>query len=140
MAEHARCGCCIPVLRADGPPVLFTGRHGRSLSMVRRISIVLLSIGAVGAVGNFAGCSRGAGKGGQVPERTIEQVQEAHTAAWMAIPGVEGTAIGLFEGKPCIKVFSSVEPEQLRDKIPSIVEGYPVIIEETGTFHKLDQR
>lgn len=98
--------------------------------------MVLLSFGAVGS---FAGCSDGVGKGDQVPKRTIEQVQQAHTADWMTVPGVEGTAIGLFEGKPCIKVFSSIAPEQLRDKIPSTVEGYPVIIEETGTFHKLNQ-
>jgi hypothetical protein len=69
--------------------------------------------------------------------KTIAQAQEAHTREWMAIPGVEGTAIGLFEGKPCIKVFSSVKPQKLQGKIPSSVEGYPVIIEETGTFRAL---
>ena len=57
----------------------------------------------------------------------------------MAIPGVEGTAIGLFEDEPCIKIFSSGRTDELRGKIPPIVEGYPVIIEEMGTFHKLDQ-
>lgn len=71
--------------------------------------------------------------------KTIEQVQEAHTDEWMAIPGVEGTAIGLYRGKPCIKVFSSVKAQNLRSKIPSKVEGYPVIIEETGTFRSLGQ-
>ena len=71
--------------------------------------------------------------------RTIEQVQQAYTDAWMQIPGVQGTAIGLFEDKPCIRIFSSVPPEELKDKIPSVVEGYPVIIEKTGTFRALDQ-
>jgi hypothetical protein len=56
----------------------------------------------------------------------------------MDIPGVEGTAIGLYEGKPCIKIFSSKKAEDLWVEIPSIVEGYPVIIEETGTFRALD--
>jgi hypothetical protein len=69
--------------------------------------------------------------------KTIEQTQEAHTREWIAIPGVEGTAIGLYEGKPCIKVFSSVKPQKLQGKIPSSVEGYLVIIEETGTFRAL---
>ena len=73
-----------------------------------------------------------------MPERTIEQVQEEHTNAWMTISGIEGTAIGLFEGTPCIKIFTSVKPEQLRDKIPLTVEGYPVIIEQTGSFRALD--
>lgn len=71
--------------------------------------------------------------------RSIEQVQQAHTDAWMAIPGVEGTGIGLYKGKPCIKVFASKKPEELRGKIPSVVEGYPVVIEQTGTFRALER-
>ena len=73
-------------------------------------------------------------------QKTIEQVQEEHTGQWLAIPGVEGTAIGLFEGKPCIKVFISVPADQIQAKIPSTVKDYPVIIEETGTFHALNQQ
>jgi hypothetical protein len=88
------------------------------------------------------GCSDKRGRdSGQVqgmPQKTIEQVQEEHTSQWMAIPGVEGTAIGLYKGKPCIKVFSSVKPQKMQDKIPSSIEGYPVIIEETGTFRALE--
>jgi len=41
--------------------------------------------------------------------------------------------------KPCIKVFASVKPKKLRSKLPLSVEGYPVIIEETGTFRSLGQ-
>ncbi len=73
-----------------------------------------------------------------MPERTIEQVLKDRTDQWMAIPGVEGTAIGLFEGKPCIRIFTSSKPQQIRDKISSTVEGYRVIIEETGAFRALD--
>ena len=73
-----------------------------------------------------------------MPEQTIEQVQEKHTDEWMAIPGVQGTAIGMSEGKPCILILSSVSPETLHDKIPSIVEGYSVIVRESGAFHALD--
>ncbi len=72
--------------------------------------------------------------------KTIEQVQEEHTDEWMAIPGVEGTAIGLFEGKPCIKILTSSRTDQIQAKIPSKVEGYSVIIEETGAFRALGQQ
>jgi len=75
-----------------------------------------------------------------MPKRTIEQVQEEHTDEWMAIPGVEGTAIGLYKGKPCIRIFTSSKPKEVRAKIPSKVEGYPVIIEETGQFRALKQQ
>ena len=78
-------------------------------------------------------------KGVPMTERTIEQVQEAHTQEWMALEGVEGTAIGIFEDKPCIKIFSSKKAEELRGNIPSTVEGYPVIIEESGAFRALGQ-
>ena len=111
--------------------------------MVRWIAIVLLNICTMSAAGILAGCSytgpSNLEKGQSMPERTIEQVQEEHTDAWMAIPGVEGTAIGLSEGKPCIRIFTSSKPQELRAKIPPNVEGYPVIIEETGAFRALDQ-
>ncbi len=117
-------------------------QENRNLTMVKQIAIVLLNICIMTTAGNLAGCSytgpSGLEKGESMPERTIEQVQEEHTDDWMAIPGVEGTAIGLFEDKPCIKILSSVKPQQLRGKIPSTVEGYPVIIEETGAFRALD--
>jgi len=76
--------------------------------------IVLLIIGAI----NTGCCSKLAvesEKGGheRMREKTIEQVQEEHTDEWMAIDGVEGTAIGLHEGKPCIKIFTSSKPEEL---------------------------
>jgi len=81
------------------------------------------------------------GKGYPMAEKkTIEQVQEAYTNQWMEVPGVQGTGIGLFEGKPCIKIFSSKKAEELRGKIPSDVEGYPVIIEVTGTFQAFDHQ
>jgi len=75
-----------------------------------------------------------------VPEKSIEQVIAEYTDEWMAIPGIEGTAIGLSDNKPCIKIFTSVKTQELRAEIPSTIEGYPVIIEETGTFHALDQQ
>ena len=91
--------------------------------------------------GNFAGCcltgSSDLEKGRIMPERTIEKVLKDKTDEWMAIDGVEGAAIGLSEGKHCIKIFTSSKPSQLRDKIPSSVEGYPVIIEKTGKFDAL---
>ena len=72
--------------------------------------------------------------------KTIEQVQEEHTDEWMAVDGVEGTGIGLFKGKPCIKILTSSGTDQIRAQIPSEVEGYPLIVEETGEFNALDQQ
>jgi len=74
-----------------------------------------------------------------VPAKTIEQVLNEHTNEWMAIPGVVGTAIGQSRGKPCILIFTSLNPAELSSKIASIVEGYPVLIEQTGDIRALEQ-
>ena len=71
-------------------------------------------------------------------EKTIEQVLKERTDLWMGIPGVEGTAVGLFEDVPCIRIFSSVHPDQLRSQIPSTVDGYPVVIEVSGKFEAVE--
>jgi hypothetical protein len=71
--------------------------------------------------------------------RTIEQVQQEHTDAWMVIPGVVGTAIGQCGGKPCILVFTASNSEQVRRTIPPVVEGYPVVIQQSGQIRALDK-
>lgn len=73
-------------------------------------------------------------------EKTIEQVLEERTDQWMTIPGVEGTAIGIFEDQPCIVILSSVAPQQLRSKIPETLNGYQVVIQQTGTFQALEDQ
>ena len=111
--------------------------------MVWRIVITLLKISVIITIvcvicWSWAGAGE-IDKGQSMPEKTIEQVLQDNTDSWMSIPGVNGTAIGLFEGKPCIRIFTSLEPQQLQDKIKSTVEGYPVIIEETGSFNARDK-
>ena len=103
-----------------------------------RISIAQFAIVIIIAVGVLTGCSKDdAGdmvKGSLVSEKTIEQVLEEKTDQWMAIPGVEGTAIGLFEDEPCIMILSSCDRKELRVQIPETLEGYNVVIQQTGTF------
>jgi hypothetical protein len=75
----------------------------------------------------------------RMAEKTIEQVQEEHTVEWMALPGVVGTAIGQCEGRPCILVLTASNTEQVRQKIPSTVEGYPVVVRFVGEIRALDE-
>lgn len=75
----------------------------------------------------------------QMHDKTIEQVQQENTDAWMAIPGVIGTGMGQHKGKPCILIFTASNTEQVRRRIPSTVEGYPVVIQHTGEIRALDQ-
>ncbi len=65
--------------------------------------------------------------------KSIDQVLAAHTDSLMALPGVVGTAIGLYEGERCIKVLLADSGGDTKDRIPSRLEGYRVVIEVIGT-------
>ena len=116
------------------------------LSRIRsRISRLLLKIFVFG-IGMILICSmvtcanesgKNRGEGTQVSRKTIEEVLKAHTSELMSIPGVMGTGQSLCKGQPCIKVFVSRKTEELEEKIPKTLEGYPVEIQETGKFKAL---
>ena len=74
-----------------------------------------------------------------LPGKTIEQVLKDNTSKWMDIQGIEGTAIGLCNDQPCIKIFTSIQPEEIQTMIPAALEGYPVVIEYTGSIRPLNQ-
>ena len=67
-------------------------------------------------------------------KRSIEDILKEHIDKLLDIPGVVGTGEGLFEDTPCIEVFVSKLTKKLKNQIPENIEGYPVIIEETGMF------
>ena len=92
----------------------------------------VLSIITVGEAG--AQAMRGA-----TGTRAIGEVLKAHTDVLMAIPGVVGTAQGLCNGKPCIKVYVIRKTPDLERRIPDNLEGHPVEIEETGEFKALSK-
>lgn len=71
---------------------------------------------------------------------TIEQALNHHTEQLMSIPGVVGTAIGECDGRPCIMVLVVKKTPELIKKIPSTLDGFPVIVEETGTIRPLEKR
>ena len=72
-----------------------------------------------------------------MPAKAIDEVLKEHSRAIMSIPGVVGTAQGLCDDKPCIKVYVIQETPELEQKIPPILEGYPVMIEETREIRAL---
>jgi hypothetical protein len=67
----------------------------------------------------------------------IESVLEKHSARLMAINGVAGTAIGICQGEPCIKVYVVRKNPELLRQVPTTLEGYAVSIEESGKFRAL---
>jgi hypothetical protein len=105
---------------------------GRGCIVLSSVLLVLSSLG----------CRRDAAappKGIAMPPKTIQQVQQEHTEEWMALPGVVGTAIGKDKGKLCILVFTASNTDQVRQQIPSTVDGYPVIVRYMGKVRSLDE-
>lgn len=106
----------------------------RSTSARRRLAAGALAAGLAACAGGTPG---GPPSEASV-ERTIEEVQEAYTPEWMSLAGVVGTAVGLCDGRPCIKVYADGPVEPLRERIPNEVEGYPVVLERTGPIRARD--
>ncbi len=66
--------------------------------------------------------------------RDINDVLRSHDEEIMAIPGVVGIYVGVLDdGKtPCLKVMVVKKTPELEKRIPRELEGYRVVIEETG--------
>ena len=71
--------------------------------------------------------------------RDINAVLKDHDKELLAIPGVVGVYVGLLpdDKTPCLKVMVVKETEDLKKKIPKSLEGYPVLIEESGVIRPL---
>jgi len=64
--------------------------------------------------------------------KAIAEVLKEHTEELMSIPGVVGIGQSLCNGKPCINVLVIEPTLELAQKIPDNLEGYQVMIEDTG--------
>jgi hypothetical protein len=77
-----------------------------------------------------------------MPRKDINAVLRDHDKELMAIPGVVGVYVGLMpdDKTTCLKVMVVKETEDLKKKIPKTLEGYPVLIEESGVIHPLSDK
>ncbi len=72
--------------------------------------------------------------------KDINAVLKDHEQELLAIPGVVGIYVGLLPDNktPCLKVMVIKETEELKMRIPKSIEGYPVLIEESGAIRPLE--
>lgn len=68
--------------------------------------------------------------------KDINTVLKDHDKELLAIPGVVGVYIGLLPDDTtlCLKVMVIKETKDLKGMIPQSIEGYPVLIEESGVI------
>lgn len=70
----------------------------------------------------------------------VEQVIKNHSAEILAIPGVQGLYQGELEnGDTCITVMVDKKTDENEKEIPKKLDGYPVVIEETGKIHPINK-
>ena len=100
------------------------------------LSFVLLSIACSAAIRSPVNQT---GQQESMTRKDINTVLKGHDKELLAIPGVVGVYVGLFtdDKTPCLKVMVVKETEDLKRRIPKSIEGYPVLIEESGVIRPL---
>jgi hypothetical protein len=82
-----------------------------------------------------AHCAKGVGV--QTPPEAIGEVLARETPALLSVPGVVGTGQGLCDGRPCIYVYVCAMTPEARSRIPAVLDGYRVVVKETGEIEGL---
>jgi hypothetical protein len=73
-----------------------------------------------------------------MPAKDIKTIMEMHAGELMSIPGVVGVAVGeTDDSKSCILVLVKEDTPHVRERIPSDLDGFPVVIEETGQIRAM---
>ena len=66
--------------------------------------------------------------------RALDGVLREHADELLSLPGVVGVAQGEQDGQPCIKLFVTSSVAEFMAQLPETLDGYPVVVEETGRF------
>ena len=93
-------------------------------------------------IGCFGGCRDKKPKqyetGENMSGKSIEQVLGENSGRWLKMDLVVGVAIGMLDDKPCIRILVASDAEKVRRQLPENVEGYPVVVEVTGSIKARD--
>lgn len=73
-----------------------------------------------------------------VPPPPIKEVLERHTGRLLAMPGVVGVGEGARDGRPTVHVLVVRRTPELMRELPDSLEGYAVVVEETGVIRAQD--
>ena len=112
-------------------------RGGTHTVMIFKITMLIIII-----VITFVSCSTnnvGSREKNPMPQKTIQDALKEGNRRLLSVPGVVGTAQGLCDGKPCIRIYVLRRTPELVRQIPDMIDGYPVVVEETGAIHTLPE-
>ncbi|MFO7610566.1 MAG: hypothetical protein R6X35_15495 [Candidatus Krumholzibacteriia bacterium] len=69
----------------------------------------------------------------------IMSVVDTHAPRLIAIEGVAAIAVGALDsGEPCVRIYVVALTDALRAQLPPTLEGWPVVLEESGEIRPLD--
>src|SRR5574341_123152 len=73
-----------------------------------------------------------------VPQRAIAAVLSDHSPRLIAIPGVTAVAESRdAQGRPCVLILVVRLPSGLRSRLPRTLEGWPVVVQESGAIRAM---
>ena len=100
------------------------------------LTVILLSIACSDATRSPVNQT---GQQESMNRKDINAVLRDHDKELLAIPGVVGVYVGLLsdDKTSCLKVMVIKETDDLKRRIPKSIEGYPVLIEESGVIRPL---
>ena len=105
---------------------------------MRSLAPLLLSVLVAACGGSASDDASPPAQEAAMPDRPIEEVLADHDDAIMAIPGVTMIYVGAdAQGEPLIKVGVDRATPELEERIPDQLEGWPVVVVETGEVRPL---
>lgn len=111
--------------------------HGYKFVPCSALTIILLSMACSATIGSQTSQT---GQHESMTWKDINAVLKDHDKDLLTTPGVVGVFVGLLpdDKTPCLKVIVVKETEDLKRRIPNFIEGYPVLIEESGVIRPLN--
>ena len=68
---------------------------------------------------------------------TIGELLHRRAPGLLALEGVVGVAEGEADGRPCVTVYGVRKSAEVLGQIPAVLEGWPVVVRESGEFRAL---
>lgn len=68
---------------------------------------------------------------------SIQEIQQKHQYDLMRIPGVVGVGIGLEADESVLVVMVAKQTRTIKRKVPKQLDGYRLVIQETGVIRAL---
>jgi hypothetical protein len=84
------------------------------------------------------GCKSSRESAMNAPSRPLSAVLADHAPRLMAIPGVVAVAEGEnAAGRPCLRIWAT-GADKVRTQLPKAIDGYDVVVEESGPIEAMD--